>query len=250
MGPWSSGYEEISKHCSHSAEIESSNLSGPSLFKIYIAVYNQFFLQRFLYYFIFSGHMQKELKISITSLIIANILTIIFALTYNLDLKTIIIIYWFQSIIIGIFQFIKIKNLEKFSTKNFLINGHPVMPTEYTKNNVLLFFPFHYGAFHFIYFIFLGLAFIKSFSVIILPISIFLINHLISYITHKNVSKEKIPNIGTMLFLPYLRIVPMHLILILFVHYSYSISTLLVVFLILRTIADLVMHIFEHKILG
>ena len=44
-------------------------------------------------------------------LIISNIVTIIFALSERWDLKTVLWIYWFQSIIIGYFNYKRMKKL-------------------------------------------------------------------------------------------------------------------------------------------
>jgi hypothetical protein len=90
-------------------------------------------------------------NLSLCFLLFSNIVTIFFAITENWDLSTIMLVYWFQSIIIGFFNFIRILQLEEFSTKGLNINGRPAQPTQGTKNYIAFFFLAHYGIFHFGY---------------------------------------------------------------------------------------------------
>jgi len=57
---------------------------------------------------------------------------------------------------------------------------------------------------------------------------------------------NRVPNIGTMMFFPYLRIIPMHLTIIFGSDYAKGSSGALILFLVLKTIADLIMHMIEH----
>ncbi len=95
---------------------------------------------------------------SLVSLLLANIVTIILAVTQGWSLLPLLWIYWFQSMIIGFFNFFRILGLKDFSTKNFTINNRSVKPTEQTKLFTAIFFAFHYGLFHFGYFVFLSMA--------------------------------------------------------------------------------------------
>lgn len=184
---------------------------------------------------------------SMISLILANILMIIWAIIEGWNITNIIWIYWFQSVVIGIFQAKKMLDLKEFSTKGLKMNNKPVLPTKIGKLSVVIFFCFHYGFFHFVYLIFL-VGILKNViwtSVFIISI-IFFINHLFSYMRNKREDSKKIKNIGNMMFLPYARIIPMHLIILLAIPFSGSLI-LLIIFMILKTIADVIMHIAEHS---
>lgn len=154
-----------------------------------------------------------------------------------------------QSIIIGFFQFLRILSLKKFSTENFKINNQPVLPTNNTKIFTAFFFIFHYGFFHFIYAIFLFNFFKSSqpfdFVNLFLGGFIFFINHFFSYYHNKIVDQQKKQNIGQLMFSPYARIIPMHIIIIFGAILGQS---TLIVFLLLKTLADLFMHTIRHKI--
>ena len=95
-------------------------------------------------------------KFSTLSLIFSNLLVIVFAVVDNLSALDILWIYWTQSVIIGIFNFIKILSLREFSTEGFRQGNKQVLPTRGTKISTAIFFLFHYGFFHVIYAVFLG----------------------------------------------------------------------------------------------
>ena len=76
--------------------------------------------------------------------------------------------------------------------------------------------------------------------------SAFLVFHLFSYFWNRDEQRQRVPNIGHMMFFPYIRIVPMH-VFILFGAFAVGPSGGLVFFLLLKTIADTAMHAFEHR---
>jgi hypothetical protein len=92
----------------------------------------------------------KKIDLSLWFLLLSNLVTIFVAKKENWNLLAIIWIYWFQSVTIGFFNFIRILQLKEFSTKGVEINNQPVKPTEETKILIAFFFLLHYGFFHFI----------------------------------------------------------------------------------------------------
>jgi len=189
-------------------------------------------------------------------LLITNLITIFFAIRESWEVAVLVWIYWGQNIIIGFFNFLRILSLKEFSTEGFLINNQPVDPTKQTKNFTAYFFLFHYGFFHLIYFIFLFLdrpstnntpsnIYLSKteLSYILLSIFLFFINHAFSYFFNKDKDSKK-QNIGTIMFYPYARVVPMHLFLLAASKFP---QQLLPIFLILKTLADLLMHSIEHS---
>lgn len=197
---------------------------------------------------------------SLWLLLFTNIITIFFAVKEGWNLSTVMFIYWFQSITIGFFNFIRILQLKEFSTEGFKINGRPAQPTPGTKFYTAFFFLFHYGFFHLGYLIFIlagpfgdrpftgpygnGLNF-TEFKFIFLTALIFFINHLFSYLYNRPRDTKK-QNIGSLMFYPYARIIPMHLTIILGVYFGRAI---LPFFLMLKMFSDIIMHIIEHKII-
>lgn len=190
------------------------------------------------------------MNLSIISLLFSNIIIIILAIAQQWEVSTVLWVYWMQSIIIGFFQFLRILSLKKFSTENFKINNKPVPPTIQTKIFTAFFFLFHYGFFHFIYSIFLFNFFTNNsldLGFIFMGGLIFFINHAFSFYQHRIIDEQKTQNIGTLMFSPYARIIPMHLIIIFGAILGQS---TLIIFLLLKTLLDLICHIVKHKISG
>jgi hypothetical protein len=204
---------------------------------------------------------------SSASLLLSNLLTILVAVVEGWRLVDVMGVYWGQSLVIGYFNWRRIRSLRRFSTEGFTINDQRVDPTPATKRQVALFFALHYGFFHFMYLVFL-LNFPFSAEPSIIPHSpfpgqadaprpeflgiavctlVFAVNHAFSYRHNLESDLNRVPNIGTVMFFPYARILPMHLTLILGGFCGAVSSALpLILFLILKTLADLIMHLAEH----
>lgn len=188
---------------------------------------------------------------SLWLLLISNCVTIFFALVEGWGLSTVLWVYWFQSVTIGVFNFVRIMQLKEFSTEGFKINGRSVEPTEGTKRSTAFFFLLHYGLFHFVYAIFLFTGkfggaleerIIFDSKTIFIAAGIFFVNHLFSFIYNKPRDTKK-QNIGTLMFYPYARILPMHLIIMFGFIFG---GGAILFFLIIKTIADMIMHGIEH----
>lgn len=185
---------------------------------------------------------------SLWLLIASNLVVIFFAIKDGWNISTMVWIYWFQSIIIGFFNFIRILKLKEFSTQGFTLSGFHVKETPGTKIFTAFYFAFHYGFFHFIYLGFLlsgafvSLPPLMEFRYILLTTALFFLNHLFSYFYNRSRDTKK-QNIGTIMFYPYARIIPMHLTII----FGSFLGGSLLLFLSLKTLADGVMHFVEHN---
>ena len=185
---------------------------------------------------------------SVWSLLAVNALTLVAALHLDWSAQSLMLVYWSQSVVIGVSYFFRILSLEKFSTENFYINNRPVAPTSSTKIQVGLFFAMHYGLFHFVYFVFLVAAPDDPVSLdtaFWVCAAAFAVSHFWSYRYNRDIDRRGTPNIGTLMFTPYLRILPMHITIIIGGHLIGSGATLLV-FGGLKTLADVGMHLVEH----
>ncbi len=188
------------------------------------------------------------MDLSLISLLISNLVVIFLAVTQKWDVSVVLWVYWIQSVIIGFFQFIRILSLKNFSTQNFTINDRSVLPTPNTKLFTAFFFIFHYGFFHFIYAIFLFNFFTNqsfNFKYLLTGGFIFFLNHFFSFYHNRIADEQKVQNIGQIMFSPYIRIIPMHLIIIFGAILGQS---TLFMFLSFKALADLLMHNIKHKI--
>ncbi len=188
---------------------------------------------------------------SVWSLVLVNGIALVVAVAGGWSLMDLMAVYWVQSVIIGISYFARMLQLERFSTENFQINDRDVDPTPETKRQTAFFFLFHFGFFHVGYLVFI-LSEVEGRSPWGLGLLVcslaFAINHFFSYRYHLEVDRRGTPNIGTLMFTPYLRVVPMHLTIV-FGALALG-ATGIFVFGCLKMLADVGMHVVEHRMLA
>lgn len=184
-------------------------------------------------------------------LIVANLFTLVVALVEQWELSFVMWIYWGQSVVIGYFNWKRMRSLKQFSTEGFTMNDSPVPPTKEGQRRISTFFAVHYGFFHAGYLAFLisdknDLSVLNIFGMLVCII-VFFFNHRLSFRHNLKNDLKKKPNIGTMMFFPYARILPMHLTIILGDQFSDAAKNGLLFFLMLKTVSDWIMHVIEHR---
>lgn len=184
----------------------------------------------------------KQKDNSFWLLLVSNLLTIFFAIKEHWGISSVIWVYLFQSIIIGLFNFVRIYKSEGLSIDG-RIEKDPLALKE--KNFLAFFFLAHYGGFHFMYLFFLLIRIQNNtfqwFHILFLTL-IFFLNHLYSYFYNRPTDTRKQESWSMMMF-PYARIIPMHLTIV----FGFSSpQSALPLFLGLKTLADLFMHAVEH----
>lgn len=187
---------------------------------------------------------------SVVVLLLSNLLTIALAVYQHWDIFVVMWVYWGQSVIIGYFSFRRIMDLKSFSTAGFMINDQPVKPTPQTQRQTAVFFALHYGIFHLVYLSFLGAdanvaGGFPLFNVLVC-IGVFYLNHWFSYRYNREQEQDRVPNIGNIMFFPYIRIIPMHLMIIAGFTFLGSSPRTLIIFLLMKTAADVAMHVIGH----
>jgi hypothetical protein len=134
--------------------------------------------------------------------------------------------------------------LKNFDPTGFTVNDKPA--TKESKGCMSFFFLLHYGGFHLAYFFFLLIGHFKGAELryIGLGALTFFLESLITFRRKKIAEETKTINIGTLFFLPYLRIIPMHLTILLpsFFHWQPS-----MLFLLLKTGADVLFYLFTRR---
>lgn len=183
---------------------------------------------------------------SLLFLIAGNLYCIWYYENHSNAFATVVWIYWFQSITIGLFNFLDLLTIKNYDTSSFTMNDKPV--TAANKGCTAWFFLLHFGGFHLGYAIFLLVDFgIRSVNktVFLLGIASFFLEAIINFIRQKQIERSVAFNIGTLFFLPYLRIVPMHLMILLPAFFGWKPSLL---FLVLKMGADLISYGLYHKI--
>jgi hypothetical protein len=200
--------------------------------------------------------MSKQKPVESTrTLVLTNLGTIALALIFQWPVGSLLWPYWAQSVIIGWFSRRRMLALGHFSTEGYEVNNKPVEATYETQRSSANFFTLHYGFFHLAYLVFLiGLASnleLADWLGVAVASATFGYNHHASYRRNIEADAEGEPNIGTLMFLPYLRILPMHLTIIIggAIMQLHSSAWAVLLFGALKTGADVAMHIAEHRIL-
>ena len=184
-------------------------------------------------------------------IIISNLTTIVFAILGKWNVFEIMLVYWLQSIIIGLFNIIHILLL-----KEFAIDGH-LNISRLIRLGIAALFTVHYSIFHFVYIMFLFyLGFNESISTLTgvllsqLPLTLlFFFSYLYDFI--KNDMKDSKATLGSLMFKPYVRIIPMHLTIIFGMGFNYILGGgTLVIFMFLKTIVDIMIRSKEQSIQG
>jgi hypothetical protein len=149
--------------------------------------------------------------------------------------------------------------LDRFSTDGICINDEPVDESIGTRNRISDFFLIHYGAFHAAYLVFAvamaregklpgalatGPADILGTMALI---ALFVFAQHTEFTRTSANDRTRKPNIGAIDMLPYLRIVPMHLVIVGGAVFS-SGDRALVIFGALKTAADLIMYLVGRRV--
>ena len=209
----------------------------------------------------FGGKMpSKEMfkSFSVWSLLISNLLIALFTIIEKQSVLNVLWVYWFQSVIIGVFNFFKTLSLKEFTVDGLKMNNKLLTTSKAAKVSVATFFLFHYGFFHFVYAIFLFSFFSMGGSLngkidstfILLTSLIFFVNYLIEFVFTFRREQSTVQSLPKLMMAPYKRIIPMHLTIILsgFVMAGGALSaadpniTILLIFIGLKTFMDLVTH--------
>lgn len=195
-----------------------------------------------------------------------NLVTIVIAVLQGWSPLLMLWPFWFQSVAIGWYNGRRMLALKRFSTEGFTSKGQRVPENESGKRSTVFFFAIHYGFFHLCYGLFLlamtgaaldGTGDTAAQAVPILARDLLLTFALgaLFFATQRTAFREQLafdatrkPNLGAMMFMPYLRIFPMHLMILVGAMVG-SAGAGSVFFGVLKTLADVGMHLVEHRVL-
>ena len=183
-------------------------------------------------------------------ILLFNGLFIFLYATKNISVGTVIWIYYLQSLLLGGQYLVRMIGISSRSNEK----GRWFTP---------LFFCANFGMFHLVYFVFLIMMTASSsgikgdFRTVLYGLGILFINTIFSTISDLKADKLEEKNPGVLMFIPYLRIAPLHLFIILgFSSLSgagnsskiwFFRQDAFIVFIILKTITDVAMHIIVNK---
>jgi hypothetical protein len=186
---------------------------------------------------------RRAVGLSLGGLIAGNLLLIASYAAGWVELGEVLWTYWLQSVLIGAFNFRRMWKLERFTTEGLTSNGRPVPETREAKRSTARFFLLHYGAFHAAYALFLTTEHRPTAAWLwLLPAGAgLLLAEWSAYARHRRSDPLWTPNLGTLLFQPYLRIIPMHLAIL-------TAGAAGAVFLLLKLGADVGMYLVDERL--
>lgn len=162
---------------------------------------------------------------------------------------TLVWIFWCQSVLIGVFNFLELLTTKNVQAQGFTMNNQPVDPQK-GRGCYAGFFLFHYGTFHLVYLIFLavktGVSGLDT-KLFLLSLCILFASQVAAFFRHKQTYRESPPNLGFLFFAPYLRVVPMHLMILGPAFLKMQPAT---VFLVLKTAMDVVGYLLTQRMSG
>lgn len=185
----------------------------------------------------------------VAGILMGNAITLAGAVFQHWPALPVLLVYWGQSVAIGVANVIRMMMLKDFSTDGFTSNGHPVPTTRAGKVSTAKFFAFHYGVFHLAYALVLfrgGFGHLAGWAAVTVAVNVALFagSHIWHLFTPGGQDYRKKPNLGALMFYPYLRILPMQLAIILGSRFPLG---ALPFFIVLKTGADLGMHEVERR---
>ncbi len=126
-------------------------------------------------------------------------------------------------------------------------NEKPINEAGAGKGCVSLFFLFHYQFFHLAYAIFIAIKVKGNIngSFLLLSVGAILLELILGFIRNKQLQKTIKINYGQLFMMPYLRIIPMHLMILLPAFLGIKNS---IVFLVFKLIADVGMYLLTMKL--
>lgn len=155
---------------------------------------------------------------SARNLLLSNAATLAAALAFDWNAGWLLWPYWMQSVVIGWFARRRMLALKQFSTEGFTSNGRRVPEDDGGKRSTANFFALHYAFFHAGYLVFLWQEHRPQGAwdclVLLACGASFVLSQRETFAAQHDADVRGKPNLGTLMFTPYLRVVPMHLAII------------------------------------
>ncbi|KGQ18422.1 hypothetical protein LF41_717 [Lysobacter dokdonensis DS-58] len=184
-------------------------------------------------------------------LLLSNVATLAAALVFHWPAGWLLWPYWIQSVVIGWYARKRMLALYRFSTEGFTSNDQPVPENAQGKRSTANFFTLHYGFFHLAYLGFLCAEhpLEAGWDLIVLAAcaASFVLSQRQTYAVQHDADLRGRPNLGTLMFVPYLRVLPMHLSIIIGTALGGG-TGLMLLFTALKTASDVGMDAVDRRL--
>lgn len=184
------------------------------------------------------------------NLLLANGATLLAAIALDWPAGWLLWPYWIQSVVIGWYARKRMLSLRQFSTAGFTSNGARVPEDASGKRSTANFFALHYGFFHAGYCVFLvaqhPLRAGWDLAILAACGASFVLSQQQTYAAQHAADLRGKPNLGTLMFTPYLRVIPMHLAILVGASLQGGVG-LMVFFTVLKTASDLALDAIDRR---
>ncbi|MFT3805691.1 DUF6498-containing protein [Arenimonas sp.] len=184
------------------------------------------------------------------ALIGANALTLAFALALDWSAGMLLWPYFLQNLVIGWYATKRMGALRRFSTEGFTSNDQPVPENREGKRSTVNFFVLHFGLFHLFYLVFLcAMAPFRGmldFLLILAGGVSFVFAQRKTCAAQIEADAQGRPNLGAMMFMPYMRVLPIHIAI---AFGAIALGTAGTIgFVVLKTLADIGLDRIDRRI--
>jgi hypothetical protein len=191
-------------------------------------------------------------RVSIGALILFNLVPLAGLYFFGWNLSSIMVLYWFENVIIGFFNVIKMSKAKGQKPQTKLYSGKKSV-TIAQKSSTIRFFMVHFGMFTLGHGVFVFVLFgrdLPSFSSLLPAALCLFVSHGISY-AYNFIRNEEYKRVAfqDLFFQPYKRIFIMHITIIVgaFIAFNFEQPPLfLVVLVFLKIVVDIFSHKKEH----
>lgn len=180
----------------------------------------------------------------------ANALTLAIALALDWTAGMLLWPYWLQNLVVGWYAIQRMRALRSFSTEGFTSNDQPVPENTEGKRSTINFFVLHFGLFHLAYLVFLcemaPMSGLLDFLLVLAGGVSFVFAQRSTCAAQIEADASGRPNLGALMFMPYLRVLPIHL-AIGFGAVALG-ATGTIAFVVLKTLADIALDRADRRI--
>lgn len=197
--------------------------------------------------------MNRSLVISASFLLGSNLVALVFAIWFRWNLFEIVLLYWIQALIIGVFQRRKVRDMVAYARhprRAKWFRGHRTSLMQEGMHNG---FACVYGVFWAAAAIILVIAFFNSERLTVDPVTIlfasstFVFSHWWSYRANKETDEQRVVDINVLLLPLFRMFLPVHIFSVVMDFDIATTPAMVVVWMMIKTTVDLGAHVIEHS---
>lgn len=193
-------------------------------------------------------------------LVLSNVFTMVVAVVAQWDLSHVMWVFWGQSVVIGYFSWRRIRCLRRYTADDLRYYRVPFLPHATPQAYAAFSFAWGYGLAHVLYFLILlatvGLSGSAAVGVVACT-AVFAANGLFSFRRTLERDSTRTRSLKSLAQFPFLRVLPMHATIVVGAllesgpaGIALQSTGILLLFLSLKTVADLGMHLIEQRETG